>query len=320
MPFKRKEFPEITWENIAPPYRDYAYFKDCESHPFRFNADTFDMVNAWWLVEAATLVYADEAFVGERFAEAGLNEVEFFSEKGTDCFVASNRQFAIVAFRGTESRRREGESSFENIVIDLKTDLKIRLVDWGPGGKVHEGFNQALDQVWEKKGLRRTIQTLREGHRRIWITGHSLGAALATLAAYRYGHFQGLHTFGSPRVGDAGFKRVFDGKGKAWRFVNNSDIVPRVPPPVLYQHVGELKYIDSNGIVHHDTDRWERPANGISSQIRSFLESIGRGREGFSGMIPEALQDHVPTLYAIHIWNNIPVAAIIPERSNRESA
>ncbi|MCA9453043.1 MAG: hypothetical protein KC584_10520, partial [Nitrospira sp.] len=61
--------------------------------------------------------------------------------------------------------------------------------------------------------------------RTFWFTGHSLGAALATLAADRYGDVQGLYTFGSPLVGDEGFARDFYVSG--YRFVNNNDVVAR---------------------------------------------------------------------------------------------
>ena len=64
---------DITADNIAPPYNEYEYFKDCDQLPFRYQADTFDMVNAWWLIEASTLVYGEPGFVTETFQnKAGL--------------------------------------------------------------------------------------------------------------------------------------------------------------------------------------------------------------------------------------------------------
>jgi predicted lipase len=68
--------------------------------------------------------------------------------------------------------------------------------------------------------------------------GHSLGAALATLAADRLPDVQGLYTFGSPRVGDKGFQAHF--RVKAYRLVNGKDIVPTVPGEGPFRHVGEL--------------------------------------------------------------------------------
>ena len=51
----KKELPIITWQNIAPLYYDYEYFQACEAYPFPATSGSFDLVNAWWLSEAATL-------------------------------------------------------------------------------------------------------------------------------------------------------------------------------------------------------------------------------------------------------------------------
>ncbi len=83
--------------------------------------------------------------------------------------------------------------------------------------------------------------------RTLWITGHSLGGALARLSA-AYARqagvpVQGIYTFGSPRMGDRGFKQEYTQNGlaeKTYRMINNHDPVPRVPPPILYMHVGAL--------------------------------------------------------------------------------
>ena len=86
----------------------------------------------------------------------------------------------------------------------------------------------------------------------LWATGHRLGAALATLFVARL-HFEenrpvyGLYTFGQPRTGDRAFARAFDADSRdlTFRFVNTSDVAPRVPPRVgLYSHVGTFLYFD----------------------------------------------------------------------------
>ncbi len=56
--YQIKDLYEITLNNFAPPYLEYEYFKDCTQLPFRYNSTRFDIVNAWWLIESATLVYA----------------------------------------------------------------------------------------------------------------------------------------------------------------------------------------------------------------------------------------------------------------------
>jgi triacylglycerol lipase len=295
--------PDIRWETIAPPYLNYDYFRGSDLYPFRFDATAFDPVNAWWLIEASTLAYSEENFAREGFRRAGLQEIRFFSGPGTQCYVASNSDFVIVAFRGTEIRKRDETSDFMNIVADLRTDFDILLVDSGHGGKVHRGFKEALDEVWEKQGLLDYIRSRDDDRRSIWFTGHSLGAALATLAADRYGNVTGLYTYGSPRVGDESFKRDFH--IDAYRVVNNSDIVATIPPEGFYHHVGDLKYIDSNGRLHDNPGEWARLADGILGKISRIFDSIGRFRSVFAPFIPDDIIDHVPVLYAAHIRNNI---------------
>jgi len=300
----KKDVYEITLENLAPPYLDYEYFKYCDQLPFRYKSNIFDMVNAWWLIEAATLVYAEEDFVAEKFKKnAGLPEVKYFTGKSTQCFVAGNDQFAVVAFRGSEARLRAGDPDPRHIVADWMADLNFLPEKWGHGGKVHRGFKEALQEVWPE--LEDYISNLQKNGRRIWITGHSLGAALATLAADRYGNIQGVYTYGSPRVGDKGFLEDFH--VNAYRFVNNSDIAAKVPPAGVYCHVGELKYIDAEGLIHDNTNRWARWSDEIQSQFKNVFNAFGQTRKGFTEALLEPIVDHVPTRYAIHIWNNIPL-------------
>ena len=284
--------PEINWDSVAPPYLNYPYFQGAETYPFRPQADGFDMVNAWWLIEASTLAYAEADFAKEKFQRAGLPEIKFFSGKSTQCYVAHNDDFLILVFRGTEIRQQADRSDFINIIADLAADANIALVKSGQGGKVHQGFKAALNEVWEKEGLLDYLKTKDNARRTFWFAGHSLGAALVTLAARRYSQVRGLYTYGSPRVGDRGFKQAFS--VPHYRFVNHDDIVTRVPPPLFYQHVGDLKYIDGQGLLRR------KPEEGKIGEILSVLKAC------CDDLIPSAIVDHVPTLYATHIWNNIP--------------
>ena len=302
----RREIPKnFTIDSARPPYPEYKYFDGAKDYPFRPNATVFDLVNAWWMIESATLAYSDEDFVKPRFQAVGL-EAKFIAKNGTECYVAHNDQAVIVAFRGTESRgHNEGSAraDFANVVADVKTDAGIKLVESGQGGRVHSGFKEALDQVWNDE-LAPYLATLATGGRTFWFTGHSLGAALATLAADRYGNVAGLYTFGSPRVGDESFRSDF--WVPAYRFLNNDDIVGRVPPPVPYVHVGELKYIDHNGRIHENSRWWEGVVDQVAGLTASFFNADGKLRIGFHGKLPDAIEDHVPILYATHIWNSLP--------------
>jgi hypothetical protein len=45
----KKEIPEITFKNLSPPYKDYAYFQNHEFFPFQYRSSSFGLINAWWL-------------------------------------------------------------------------------------------------------------------------------------------------------------------------------------------------------------------------------------------------------------------------------
>jgi hypothetical protein len=299
----KRKLPEITADNLIPPYKDYEYFKDCDQLPFRYQASNFDMVNAWWLIEASVLVYADPEFVTEKFqTEAGFTEVKFFEDKTTQCFVASNDRFAIVAFRGSEGRLREGDANPGYIWADWITNFNFWPEQWNHGSKVHRGFKAALSEVWTD--LEDCISDLQKNNLKIWLTGHSLGAALATLAADRYGNVQGLYTFGSPRVGDRDFKRDFN--VNAHRIVNNSDIVTKVPLSGMFRHVGELRFIDSDGVIHDYTDRRQEESDENPGEFKKIFNALSLSGKGFTDALLDPLIDHIPTFYAIHIWNSLP--------------
>ncbi|MGA3209149.1 MAG: hypothetical protein ABSE05_15180 [Syntrophales bacterium] len=86
-------------------------------------------------------------------------------------------------------RRREGKSDFRNIIADLRTHPDIMLTESGQGGKVHRGFKEALDEVWEKEGVLEYVKSKDTLNRTLCFTGQSLGA---TLAANKYGKAHGL--------------------------------------------------------------------------------------------------------------------------------
>ncbi len=315
-----KTIPSATTEELFPPNKNYQYFENFTEHPFKDKSEQFQMVNAWWLADAALLSYAEKNFVEHEFQKAGLTS-NFFSGKSTQCYVAHNDNFVIVAFRGTQV------NDFRDIVRDIYTNAKFNLVDSEQGGFVHQGFKDGLNEIWSN--LVNYLNQLKTDNpeRTFWFTGHSLGAALATLAADRYGSIQGLYTFGSPLVGDDAFTNDF--YVNTYRFVNNNDFItlipyriplPKIPLPDIslpvihlpgipklrrYQHVGQLKYIDSNGHIIDNPNLWNRLVDSWRGQFGHLINSIGRLRDGWIKEIPlDHLTDHAPIYYAIRIWNN----------------
>lgn len=277
-------------EAIRLPNRTYGYFENWGKHPFQPQADAFSPVNAWRLAEAALLAYADEAFIRRALNKEDLQPVgldlKFFSGKSTQCFAVPFESFVLVSFRGTEFRT-QAPLDFRNIVDDLITNLKITPVPSDHGGKVRKGFKQALDEIWDQPSRQQGLRAFLDSHggkRPIWFTGHSLGAALATIASDRYGHARGLYTFGSPPVGTRGFRDNFS--VQTYRFVNNNDPVPYLPP--IYQHVGRLKYIDRKGRLHDEPGR----------RLKGMDQLLG-----WFSLFPQ-LFDHAPIYYVFHTWKH----------------
>ena len=298
----KKSVPAFTFRDLSPPYKNYDYFQNSRWIPFEYGASSFSLVNAWWLAEASTLVYAVEDYVRPRLIKAGLNRVVFFNQSSTQCFIASNSRFAIVVFRGSEIWKRNERFDPHQMIADFKTNIDIRLSDWIQGGKVHSGFRTALDSVWDD--MLPEIKHLRDQRIPIWMTGHSLGAALATLAADRLPNVQGLYTFGSPRVGDQEFQKMFG--LKAFRVVNSKDIVANIPPKDPYRHVGEYIFIDQKGDIHA-LHRTKKDPDVVSRDTDSNASgNVGEVRKSDSALyIPDSIRDHVPLLYSIYIWNKL---------------
>jgi hypothetical protein len=292
--------PSHPVDRLVPPDTNYRYFENALEHPFFFNAREFQLRNAWWLMEAAFLVYVnDEDFVKQQLHQAGLPEFKFFNREGTQCFVAFNQNFIIAAFRGTELKFTK------EFLFDAAADINIRQVNSGRSGKVHSGFKKALDIIWDDfSAYLNEIRKKYHFQQTVWFTGHSLGGALATLAADRFGEIQGLYVFGCPRVGDKNFRKHFPLPETSFRIDNKSDIITKLPPAWGYYHVGKLKYINGERKLRDNPSYWER----IKDETRwgyFRLRYVFRqwNLDGFLQSIFGFLVDHAPLYYAIFIWN-----------------
>jgi triacylglycerol lipase len=276
---KKSVPPELSFEALFTPGDSWEYLADAAEHPF-VATPSFEPTNAWWLIELSTLSYAPEATVRETLERAGCREVEILEREGAWCVVADD----LVAFRGTTDLR------------DLWRDLDALLVPEG-AGEVHRGFQSTLDLLWEPL-------VERISGRGITFTGHSLGAALATIAAARHEETRAVYTFGSPRVGDKAFGESLE--APVYRVINNTDLVGELPPPLGYAHVGELFHIDADGEVRTGTDLWDRIKEGLAGHLAHLKKNLRRWRAGEFEAIPlAALVDHSPMHYAVHLWNHL---------------
>jgi triacylglycerol lipase len=235
----------------------------------RFNpiASGYSAQNAIGLAAAAQLAYQGPDTIRKTALAWGFPTVHCFDTGSTQAYLMGNDDLIVLAFRGTEMR----------CLRDWMTDARILLVDGVRNGKVHRGFMIATNVIGME--LMAKLMTCRTRNQPVLLTGHSLGAALATLTAAKLREqnyaIDGLYTFGSPRVGDKKFAAWFnqDFGTKAFRFVNNNDVVTRVVPRALgYDHVGNCLYFDEKGRLQRDRRFWDQFLERLQGGIDDFLK------------------------------------------------
>lgn len=225
------------------------------------------------------------------FQSLGLTRTERITcdETGTEGFAAWNDNVLVFAFRGTEP----------TVLKDWLTDLKFHmttLADAEVSVGVHHGFFKSFESV------RGRIRQLANTHlrRAAFITGHSLGAALATIAArdlqLRGISINGLYTFGSPRVGDKVFASTFP-VHSVFRFVNEGDIVPLFPFDAIlfadFHHAGQRNHMRGSAI-HLDESIWQ--------EVKARFGYLWMAKTGkYDGLIESALTDHFIAKYISHL-------------------
>jgi len=173
------------------------------------------------------------------FVSAWINKDSSTADTDTQAFLAKNADYAVLAFRGSQEKK--------DFVTDAKA-LKTKVVEGG----IHQGFVGAYTSIM--KDIKAEIAKLPRDLP-LYITGHSLGAALATVAtqylekeiieeskAPLKDQIAACYTFGSPRVGDELFGERL--KSPVYRIVNTRDVVTVVPLLAMgYKHVGDVRFL-----------------------------------------------------------------------------
>jgi hypothetical protein len=247
------------------------------------------------LAKAAYLIYQDEEYVSEIVQQRWTiapEHSQYLDKNGRDtqAFLLKTERCMVLAFRGSQEER------------DWQTNLRFKLSDFAfrstmepldedstpPIGMVHSGFQAAWNAVED--------QVIR--HIRCWnadrptplpllITGHSLGGALAIVAAAslvkrKQFNIQGVYTFGQPRVGDLWFAADIDRalRGKIFRFVNTNDLVPHLPFPYsfwnplrLYIHLGQMLYFNSRGRLASHPRAIVRTLDALLGLLRNGMKT-----------------------------------------------
>ena len=191
-----------------------------------------------------------------------FTHAEFTKTKKTDAtgYVAYDptHQVIVVAFRGS--------SSLKNWMTDFRfRHIKADLCD---KCEVHRGFWTSW--IESRDSVVPAVKLVLALHpkARVVVTGHSLGGAIAVLAAAelrKHGHWVDLYTFGAPRVGTkevAHYLAGTLGKGKTYRITNLDDPVPHLPPAKFgYRQTFPEYHIDKvdNPITSKDMVYYRKP-------------------------------------------------------------
>jgi hypothetical protein len=164
----------------------------------------------------------------------------FLSNNGSQAYFLYSKTAIIIVCRGTQPSHLE----------DIIADIRFKLVPSSSGiGKVHHGFKLSVDNIWDDLVY---LLNKYKKNRLVYLTGHSLGAAMATLIAGRCHRFPDLpnpilYTFGSPRVGNTTYINYLNSLNiEHHRYINNCDVITR-NPIFPYKHHGKIYYFDHNG-------------------------------------------------------------------------
>ncbi|MBA3011515.1 MAG: lipase family protein [Proteobacteria bacterium] len=213
-----------------------------------------------------------------------MNLCATFDSNGTQAILVSCESFIVLSFRGTEATS----------IKDIKADAKAVSVKCETKGNVHQGFKKAFEDVGFD--IQETLDQDAFQSLPLYITGHSLGGALATVAAKWLSHKGGIaacYTFGAPRVGDDYW--IADLKSPVYRLVNAADCVTMLPPGT--ETITVISWI-------------AQYIPGIGKSIRSFLLSrfggyLHGGYMRYLTNCPCGQFDSVELLYSVSLFYRI---------------
>lgn len=188
-----------------------------------------------------------------QFFAAGVIEDDVFVDESTQMLWVEHRTepVVIISFRGTQA------DQFEDIV----SDLDLVRTDLSGYGAVHGGFHTAFQGI--ESILKEKLEAESGRGLQIWITGHSLGGALASIASTTIithinsddsYSLKGIYTFGMPRVGNTDYVAAVEQEYEnnsvsAMRFRQGDDTVTQLPFQWMgYHHTGHFMHLSAEGI------------------------------------------------------------------------
>jgi len=208
---------------------------------------------AWILATCSQLAYQMTPSKKVGGLTAGLKpfglklDQPFYCDKNQNsAYLAIHKTYAVLAFKGTVPSEPE----------TVATDARFLFRPW-KFGEVHTGFLDTAEEL--RPRIEKAVRKIKTP---IFITGHSLGGALALLASILLKgreRFAACYTYGCPRVGNEQFAdRLF--KVPVYRCVHRADIVPGVPLLVMgYRQYGDVRFLsDDNKVCGGSEAIWRR--------------------------------------------------------------
>ncbi|NOX69140.1 MAG: hypothetical protein GXP15_08130 [Gammaproteobacteria bacterium] len=162
----------------------------------------------------------NEALLDSKLDEWGVEFVEWIDEEtsivsagsgSTQAIIARTDDALFVAFRGSTITAEDLGQDW----IDNDLDLTPRpMFQWKKGMILHDGFYDAAQISFD--AVTTAIRNYR-GQRKLWLTGHSLGGAVAFITAFHLEKDEsivvdGVHTFGAPPVGNNIWKLEYENR------------------------------------------------------------------------------------------------------------
>jgi triacylglycerol lipase len=274
-------------------FSQLAYEADTTPNP------TIAAVSRLWGFTSVTPFVKQKVAVTASFETTGL--------------VGERPDAVVLAFAGTDPA----------VWQSLVTDANVRLTR---DNDTHIGFQTALDGASSE--IKQAVALSRQNKKPLFVTGHSLGAALAALAAKFADELpdgrapQAVYVYGMPRAGGERFRDAYNTRlgPITYRFVHGEDIVARVPMSELriggidlgYRHVGRMLACASGGRFNAaaisatvtDDPQFAQGlvdtfVGGVAGALAGHLFSpLGPGTFGpLFKFLPQPIRDHLQDQY-----------------------
>jgi hypothetical protein len=228
-----------SFVEILPEEYDKDAFKRFDASALDFKIDNARAL--MWFSQLAYETHRPSTINAVALEEWGFTSVAPFIQQKTSvtasfetCGLIGQRDKAVIlAFAGTDP------GIWQNLVSDFTPIPQA-------GSDIHDGFRVAAEAAQPQ--IDQAVQLCLQSGESLFVTGHSLGAAIAALAALRASKAgmppRAVYTFGMPRVGGPLFAASYAHLSNVtYRLVHGLDLVARVPPRKLltgFHHVGRL--------------------------------------------------------------------------------